>query len=208
MRAERPRLRGQRRPGAGTELQRVRAALRARRRRRAPAPTSSTRSGSYATADYDCGAAFRCSWDPKTPFDWTADGDQAATQLFYFVNRFHDHLESRARDRVHAGQLRGQRPGGGPGAGRRAPSRTWPATRPASPAPSTRTTPTCWCSPRARRQAGSCRCTSGIPRATRTSTRSPTTGRCTAATIRRSSSTSTRTASPTGWSPTPRATAR
>ena len=50
--------------------------------------------GDHVTADYDCGAAFRCSWDPKTPFDWIADGDQAATQLFYFVNRFHDHLET------------------------------------------------------------------------------------------------------------------
>ncbi len=48
----------------------------------------------HVTGDYDCGAAFRCSWDPKTPFDWTADGDQAATQLFYYVNRFHDHLET------------------------------------------------------------------------------------------------------------------
>ena len=46
------------------------------------------------TSDYDCGPAFRCGWDPKTPLSWEADGDQAATQLFYYVNRFHDHLES------------------------------------------------------------------------------------------------------------------
>ena len=46
------------------------------------------------TSDYDCGAAFRCSWDPKTPLSWSADSDQAATQLFYYVNLFHDHLEN------------------------------------------------------------------------------------------------------------------
>ncbi|MEA2125341.1 MAG: extracellular elastinolytic metalloproteinase [Solirubrobacteraceae bacterium] len=33
-----------------------------------------------------------CTWDPSTPGSWHANANQAATQLFYFVNRFHDHL--------------------------------------------------------------------------------------------------------------------
>ena len=48
--------------------------------------------GDFVTTDYDCGLDYRCSWDPKTPNSWVPDGDQAATQLFYYVNRFHDHL--------------------------------------------------------------------------------------------------------------------
>ena len=75
--------------------------------------------GDYVTTDYDCGVTFRCSWDPKTPLSWASDSNQAATQLFYYVNVFHDHLANdpgigftrRAR-----GQLR---PRGGAGPGRR-----------------------------------------------------------------------------------------
>ena len=42
---------------------------------------------------------FACSWDPTDddPIDgssWQANRDQSATQLFYYVNRFHDHLEN------------------------------------------------------------------------------------------------------------------
>ncbi len=48
--------------------------------------------GDYVTTDYDCGVTFRCSWDPKTPLSWASDSNQAATQLFYYVNVFHDHL--------------------------------------------------------------------------------------------------------------------
>ena len=37
---------------------------------------------------------FVCSWDPKASSDWSFDSDQAATQLFWYVNVFHDHLEA------------------------------------------------------------------------------------------------------------------
>ena len=33
-----------------------------------------------------------CSWDPDKPFSWKTNREQNATQVFYFVNRFHDHL--------------------------------------------------------------------------------------------------------------------
>ncbi|HEU0023663.1 MAG TPA: M36 family metallopeptidase [Thermoleophilaceae bacterium] len=49
--------------------------------------------GEYITIEYACDPTFRCSWDPKTAGDWTSDGHQAATQLFWHVNVFHDHLE-------------------------------------------------------------------------------------------------------------------
>jgi extracellular elastinolytic metalloproteinase len=32
------------------------------------------------------------TWDPQTPASWQTNASQAATQLFYLVNRFHDHL--------------------------------------------------------------------------------------------------------------------
>jgi extracellular elastinolytic metalloproteinase len=35
---------------------------------------------------------YPCSWDYRTPNSWTTNRRQAATQAFYFVNRFHDHL--------------------------------------------------------------------------------------------------------------------
>jgi extracellular elastinolytic metalloproteinase len=33
------------------------------------------------------------TWDDDAPFSWTTNGPQSATQLFWYVNRFHDHLE-------------------------------------------------------------------------------------------------------------------
>jgi Tol biopolymer transport system component len=33
-----------------------------------------------------------CSWDPSTPWSWDVNRKQAATQAFYWVNKFHDHL--------------------------------------------------------------------------------------------------------------------
>ena len=33
-----------------------------------------------------------CSWDPDKPFSWKTNREQNATQVFYFVNKFHDHL--------------------------------------------------------------------------------------------------------------------
>ena len=35
---------------------------------------------------------FPCSWDPDEPFSWKTNREQNATQVFYFVNNFHDHL--------------------------------------------------------------------------------------------------------------------
>jgi extracellular elastinolytic metalloproteinase len=33
-----------------------------------------------------------CTWNHTTPFSWQVNDEQATTQLFYFVNKFHDHL--------------------------------------------------------------------------------------------------------------------
>jgi extracellular elastinolytic metalloproteinase len=35
---------------------------------------------------------FPCSWNPDKPFSWRTNREQNGTQVFYFVNRFHDHL--------------------------------------------------------------------------------------------------------------------
>ena len=40
----------------------------------------------------DCPFAPGCTWDHATPFSWQVNANEAATQLFYFVNKFHDHL--------------------------------------------------------------------------------------------------------------------
>jgi extracellular elastinolytic metalloproteinase len=39
-----------------------------------------------------CIAAFPCSWAPDVPFSWQTNRAQNATQVFFFVNNFHDHL--------------------------------------------------------------------------------------------------------------------
>ena len=39
-----------------------------------------------------CVKGFPCSWNPQKAFSWQTNRDQAATQLFYFINTFHDHL--------------------------------------------------------------------------------------------------------------------
>jgi hypothetical protein len=41
-----------------------------------------------------CPAGYPCSWDPDTANSWQTNRNQSATQLFYFVNKFHDHLEA------------------------------------------------------------------------------------------------------------------
>jgi hypothetical protein len=33
-----------------------------------------------------------CSWNPSSKFSWDTNRNQAATQLFFFINTFHDHL--------------------------------------------------------------------------------------------------------------------
>jgi extracellular elastinolytic metalloproteinase len=42
---------------------------------------------------FNCDALFpQCSWDPFTSFSWTTNVGQNATQVYYYVNRFHDWL--------------------------------------------------------------------------------------------------------------------
>jgi Zn-dependent metalloprotease len=41
-----------------------------------------------------CTAILPCSWSPNTPDSWRTNTRQNATQVFYFVNSFHDHLEA------------------------------------------------------------------------------------------------------------------
>jgi extracellular elastinolytic metalloproteinase len=40
-----------------------------------------------------CSAQFQCSWNPKVPGSWRANREQDATQLFFYLGNFHDHLE-------------------------------------------------------------------------------------------------------------------
>jgi extracellular elastinolytic metalloproteinase len=39
-----------------------------------------------------CDAPYPCSWNPNKPFSWKVNRAQNATQVFFFVNNFHDHL--------------------------------------------------------------------------------------------------------------------
>jgi extracellular elastinolytic metalloproteinase len=39
-----------------------------------------------------CGHPYPCSWNPNKPFSWRVNRNQNATQVFYFVNNWHDHL--------------------------------------------------------------------------------------------------------------------
>ncbi len=39
-----------------------------------------------------CDNPFPCSWDPNTPYSWQANRAQNASQVFFFVNSWHDHL--------------------------------------------------------------------------------------------------------------------
>jgi hypothetical protein len=42
-----------------------------------------------------CSDAFPCGWNPAQPTSWQVNRDQSGTQLFYFVNKFHDHLAAK-----------------------------------------------------------------------------------------------------------------
>lgn len=79
----------------------------------------------FTPASTFCGTP-GCSWDPGDPTTVLANRAQAATQVFYFVNRFYDHLRAapigfsgseafEADDPVQAGALSGAYPGGGAG---------------------------------------------------------------------------------------------
>ena len=39
-----------------------------------------------------CDNPYPCSWDPNTPFSWRTNRAQNGTQVFFFVNKWHDHL--------------------------------------------------------------------------------------------------------------------
>jgi extracellular elastinolytic metalloproteinase len=47
-----------------------------------------------STTATPCTTAFPCSWDPSTRFSWRTNASQNATQVFFFVNNFHDHLKA------------------------------------------------------------------------------------------------------------------
>jgi hypothetical protein len=44
------------------------------------------------TASQNCSQHFSCTWDKTIPRDWRRNRQWFAVQLFYFLNRFHDHL--------------------------------------------------------------------------------------------------------------------
>ncbi len=58
-----------------------------------------------------CSNPWPCSWNPDQPFSWRTNRAQNTTQVFYYVNVWHDHLAGRA-DRLHRGG--GQLPAGQP----------------------------------------------------------------------------------------------
>lgn len=39
-----------------------------------------------------CGNPYPCSWNPNKPYSWRVNRNQNATQVFYYVNNWHDHL--------------------------------------------------------------------------------------------------------------------
>jgi extracellular elastinolytic metalloproteinase len=47
-----------------------------------------------ATNGRPCTQSFRCSWNPATPLSWQRNRKQNAVQVFYYVNKYHDHLRA------------------------------------------------------------------------------------------------------------------
>ena len=41
-----------------------------------------------------CATSYPCSWEPNTRNSWRTNASQNATQVFYYVNKFHDHLDA------------------------------------------------------------------------------------------------------------------
>jgi extracellular elastinolytic metalloproteinase len=41
-----------------------------------------------------CGHPYPCNWNPDKPFSWRTNRNQNATQVFFFVNNWHDHLRA------------------------------------------------------------------------------------------------------------------
>ncbi len=51
-----------------------------------PVVTDTTTTGNF------CSTSYPCTWNPQIPFSWQANAAQDATQVYYFLNTFHDHL--------------------------------------------------------------------------------------------------------------------
>jgi extracellular elastinolytic metalloproteinase len=45
-------------------------------------------------AAQNCDTAHPCTWDAAVPFSWQANARQNAAQLFYYLNKYHDHLDA------------------------------------------------------------------------------------------------------------------
>jgi hypothetical protein len=66
-------------------------------------PPNGSRGWNYPFVDFndevpdpnECSDAFPCGWNPAQPNSWQVNRKQSGTQLFYFVNKFHDHLAAR-----------------------------------------------------------------------------------------------------------------
>jgi extracellular elastinolytic metalloproteinase len=44
------------------------------------------------TAAQNCSPAYPCTWDKNTPFSWQQNRNHFGTELYYLLNRYHDHL--------------------------------------------------------------------------------------------------------------------
>ena len=44
------------------------------------------------TAAQSCSPAYPCTWDLNTPFSWQQNRNHFGTELYYLLNRYHDHL--------------------------------------------------------------------------------------------------------------------
>ena len=100
-----------------------------------------------------CATRYPCSWDPNTPNSWQTNAAQNATQVFYYVGKFHDHLTAAPIGFTRGGrQLRGRRRRRRAGQARRRQHR-----RAACRTATTSTTPT-W-APRPTAARRPCRCT-------------------------------------------------
>ncbi|WP_222854013.1 M36 family metallopeptidase [Fodinicola acaciae] len=41
-----------------------------------------------------CSASYPCTWDPNVPNSWRTNVNQGATQVMYYLGKYHDHLEA------------------------------------------------------------------------------------------------------------------
>ena len=59
-----------------------------------PLTTVASHSGDNCPGTASTPPTTACTWNPLVPFSWQANRSQSVTQLFYLVNRFHDHLRT------------------------------------------------------------------------------------------------------------------